>query len=120
MAPGFQVHVTGLGFEARMTDAALELGLFEFGAGQRRRRNGWLVWPGFECLFQHRIVDDAHGELIGRPLGSGPANQGPGLPSHLGRAAAGLAQRVRWSWLRVPSSSYDKLVTGAGSVELSK
>ncbi len=37
-------------------------------------------------LFQHRIVDDEHGELAGRSPGLGLANQGLGLPPDVGRA----------------------------------
>ena len=46
-------------------------------------------------LFQHRIVDDEHGELAGRPPGLGLANQGLGLPPDVGRAVGGLAQPAR-------------------------
>ena len=42
-------------------------------------------------LFQHRIVDDEHGKLTGRPPGLDLANPGLGLPPAVGRAIGGLA-----------------------------
>ena len=43
-------------------------------------------------LLQHRIVDDEHGELLGRPPDLGLANQRLGVPLGVGRAVGGLAQ----------------------------
>jgi len=46
-------------------------------------------------LFQHRIVDDEHRELLRGPPGFGLANQGLGLPPDLGRAVGSLTQPAR-------------------------
>ena len=71
-------------------------------------------------LFQHRIVDEEHGELVAGPPGLGLANQGLGLLPDRGRAVGTLNQRVMWSWLNAPFSRRDKYVAVVGPVDLSK
>ena len=122
VAPGFQTHVTGLGFEAKMTDAALELELFEFGAGQHGGEEmGGLCGQGLGAFFSTesptmRMANSS----VGRRA---PARQIRGLACRrtwAGPQRAWLSQRVRWSWPSVPSSSHDKLVTVVGPIEFSK